>query len=55
MKNTFMRDNTAQQKRHALGLRTKKNEIDKRRYKGEDQGKFDCISLGGQMKCLHAD
>jgi len=33
----------------------KKNEIDKGRYKGEDQGKFDCVSLEGQMRRLHAD
>ena len=50
MKNTFMRDNAAQQKRHALWLRTKKTEIDKGWYKGEDQGKFNRVSLEGQTE-----
>jgi len=50
-----MQDSTAQQKRHALWLQTKKTEIDKGRFKGEDQGKFDRISLEGQMRRLHAD
>ena len=33
----------------------KKTEIDKRRYKGEDQGKFDHVSLERQTRRLHAD
>ena len=33
----------------------KNTEIDKGRYKGEDQGKFDCVSLEGQTRCLHAN
>ena len=32
-----------------------KNEIDKGRYKGEDQGKFDRVSLERQTRCLHAN
>ena len=33
----------------------KKTEIDKGRYKGEDQGKFNHVGLEGQMRRLHSD
>ena len=54
-KNTFMRDSMAQQKRHTLWFRTKKTEIDKGWYKGEDQGKFDRVSLEGETRRLYAE
>jgi len=34
---------------------TKKTEIDKGRHKGEDQGKFDRVSLEGHTRRLHAN
>ena len=45
-----MQDSTAQQKRHAFWLRTKKTKLEKGRCKGEDQGKFDRLSLEGQTR-----
>jgi hypothetical protein len=49
-----MRDSTAYQKRHAPCLWTKKTETEKGRRKGEDQGKFNRISLVGETTNLHA-
>ena len=50
-----MRDSAAQQKRHAPWLWTKTGEIKKGWHKGEDMGRFDCISLEGQTRSLHAN
>ena len=50
-----MRDSTAQQKGHAQWLWTRTSQIEKEWRKGEDQGRFDRISLEGQTRRLHAD
>ena len=45
-----MRHSTAQPKRYALWLWTTTTETEKGLHRGEDQGRFDCISLEGQTK-----
>ena len=50
-----MRVSTAQQKRHAPWLWTKTTEIEKGWGKGENQGRFDRISLEGETRRLHAN
>ena len=35
--------------------RTKRTETEKGWHKGEDQGRFDSISLEGEMRSLHAN
>jgi hypothetical protein len=53
--NKLMQYDMAKQKRHVPWLWTETTETEKRICKGKNKGRFYCIRLEGQTRCIHAD